>query len=351
MSSTEADDFVRDMFKIIRKNLIKDGLVKVKGLGTFKLIETSARESIDVNTHERITIESRNKITFTPEAIVRDRINSPFAQFESVEIADDTDFSDIDSHYEQQNSAIPPQQLNEVSSTIEDNEPIEEPVDEPSTDEPSTPATPDAPAEVSEILAIPETPDEDNDSGDNNDDGDGGDHHLSHSPRIAMILIALIILALVAYGSYRLGINKGISMASADIQEEVVFTSPDSLNVLATTEEKSDTTDGTTAASVVKKPAQTATTAATEKADEQPLDRYNAYPRVATGAYDIVALDTVVTICQGQTLQSISQCFLGPGMECYVEAFNDGIKTVSPGDKLKIPKVKEKEKVKKYLHH
>lgn len=86
LSQEEADRFVELMFKVLHEGLVNDRQVKVKGLGTFKLTRISARESVDVNTGERITIDGRDKISFNPDASLRDFVNRPFAQFETVTI-------------------------------------------------------------------------------------------------------------------------------------------------------------------------------------------------------------------------------------------------------------------------
>jgi nucleoid-associated protein YgaU len=78
-----------------------------------------------------------------------------------------------------------------------------------------------------------------------------------------------------------------------------------------------------------------------QKQEEKPLTQYNSDPRVKTGAYYIIGTETEVTAKEGQTLRSISKSYLGPGMECYVEAYN-GIKEIKPGQKVKIPKLKMK---------
>lgn len=86
LSQEAADRFVELMFKVLHEGLVNDRQVKVKGLGTFKLTRISARESVDVNTGERITIDGRDKISFNPDASLRDFVNRPFAQFETVTI-------------------------------------------------------------------------------------------------------------------------------------------------------------------------------------------------------------------------------------------------------------------------
>lgn len=86
MSKTASEQFVKSFFDIIAQGVLGDGMVKVKGLGTFKLLQMEDRESVNVNTGERFTIEGHQKISFTPDAELKDRINKPFAAFETVEI-------------------------------------------------------------------------------------------------------------------------------------------------------------------------------------------------------------------------------------------------------------------------
>lgn len=88
-----AERFVQQMFAVLREGIEREKNVKVKSLGTFKITSVNARESVDVNTGERIVIEGRNKITFTPDVVLRDRVNSPFAQFETVVLNEGVDFS------------------------------------------------------------------------------------------------------------------------------------------------------------------------------------------------------------------------------------------------------------------
>lgn len=92
-----AERFVQQMFAVLREGIEREKNVKVKSLGTFKITSVNARESVDVNTGERIVIEGRNKITFTPDVVLRDRVNSPFAQFETVVLNEGVDFSQTES--------------------------------------------------------------------------------------------------------------------------------------------------------------------------------------------------------------------------------------------------------------
>ena len=86
----DSENFVRMFFETIREGLLQDKLVKVKGLGTFKLIEVSDRESVNVNTGERIRIVGHTKVSFTPDNALRDQVNRPFAEFETVVLNEST---------------------------------------------------------------------------------------------------------------------------------------------------------------------------------------------------------------------------------------------------------------------
>lgn len=92
----DADVFVRSVFEIIGEYLQTDKIVKVKGLGTFKLVTVDSRESVDVNTGERILIKEYTKINFTPDPVLRDAVNKPFAQFETVVLYEGTDIADME---------------------------------------------------------------------------------------------------------------------------------------------------------------------------------------------------------------------------------------------------------------
>lgn len=97
LDKESAERFVQQMFAVLREGIEREKNVKVKSLGTFKITSVNARESVDVNTGERIVIEGRNKITFTPDVVLRDRVNSPFAQFETVVLNEGVDFSQTES--------------------------------------------------------------------------------------------------------------------------------------------------------------------------------------------------------------------------------------------------------------
>lgn len=96
LDSSKAETLIKTIFDTISDGLISDGIVKIKGLGTFKIVPVVSRESVNVNTGERVLIEGHGKMTFVPEQSVKDNVNKPFAQFETVVVNDGVDFSDLD---------------------------------------------------------------------------------------------------------------------------------------------------------------------------------------------------------------------------------------------------------------
>lgn len=107
LSLGDASDFVSAMFDVVKEELDgADSSVKIKGFGTFKVSAVGARASVDVNTGERIIIDGRNKISFTPEVLLRDRVNRPFVQFETVVLNDGVDFSEIDEESEEELDSV-----------------------------------------------------------------------------------------------------------------------------------------------------------------------------------------------------------------------------------------------------
>ena len=99
LTQAEAERFIATMFDVAGAGIQEDKLLKMKWLGTFKITSVKDRESVDVNTGERILIEGRDKISFTPDNILKEIINKPFAQFETVVVNDGVDFSDIDEKF------------------------------------------------------------------------------------------------------------------------------------------------------------------------------------------------------------------------------------------------------------
>ncbi len=179
ISRKEADTFVRLFFETISTFLVRDKIVKVKGLGTFKLVEVSDRESVDVNTGQRILISGHSKVSFTPDSTLRDQVNKPFIDFETVILNDDTDIEEMERI---DKTPVPTPTDEDADTTVEavmEEEGIEEievaavaPLPEPeeseSEEEESEDTTPETAEtiEKSEIIepSVAETPEEEEES-------------------------------------------------------------------------------------------------------------------------------------------------------------------------------------------
>jgi len=196
MDKKEADKFVRTVFDIIEEYLLSDHLVKVKGLGTFKLVTVDSRESINVNTGERITIDSHSKISFTPDAVLRDRVNRPFADFETVILNDETKTEDMERVDSPEPEKIEPGEIlaeetivaaspvAEILPTTEP-EPEPEPTPEPEPEPEPEPTPEPAPEPVPEPTPAPGTTDTGN--------GEGG------SKKWMLWLLLLVIALLLCW--------------------------------------------------------------------------------------------------------------------------------------------------------
>ena len=130
LTQAEAERFVSKMFEVANEGLQEDKLLKMKWLGTFKVAAIKDRESVDVNTGERIVIEGRDKISFTPDNILKEIVNKPFAQFETVVVNDGVDFSDIDEKFSLQ--AVPTEPIAaEMPNTIGEQKTAEASIGQP----------------------------------------------------------------------------------------------------------------------------------------------------------------------------------------------------------------------------
>ena len=145
ISQQDAELFIRKMFDVANEGLQADKQVKMKWLGTFKVTSVKDRESVDVNTGERIVIEGRDKISFTPDTILKEIINKPFAQFETVVVNDGVEFDEIDRKFEAEELLAENRQINEA-------EEIPEPLDGSEASDDTSEAT-----DISEIADTSDT--------------------------------------------------------------------------------------------------------------------------------------------------------------------------------------------------
>ena len=439
LKEEEATEFISAMFDIICEQLDgADKQVKVKGLGTFKVTSVGARASVDVNTGERIIIEGRNKISFTPEVMLRDRVNRPFVQFETVVLNDGVDFSEIDNEFNgsKQEVAASDSTVEAANETVADDaeevaeKAVVETIDE-SVAESVVGAEEDKSDVAIEEKASDVVPENEMDQGqkeeakpelknesvpeyghepmseveaDNSDEsqqstvGLSSDESVEKSsddsqqssvessattPQPKEVVVAegckqrnpslmywfsiasFVLLIFIGVGMYFLYEQvKAKNVAIEQLQTKLAMHSmalksaavEPKQGVASKKNIVADTTDAakqvaitdaaeTVAKEEVSKPIEkTYEPPVAEKKKSnvpKPAADYNFDVRVRTGAYIIVGEETSVTVRSGQTLASISKAYLGPGMECYVEVFNNR-KEVKPGDKLRIPKLKIK---------
>lgn len=451
LSQVEAELFIRKMFDVCNQGLEADKQVKIKWLGTFKVQATKDRESINVNTGERFTIEGRDKLTFTPDNILKEIVNKPFAQFETVVVNDGVDFDEIDEKFGEEQTEDAPSEVidfldeeeaatptpdvvviesekekekekeDELSKQIaleqakleklkqakleqeriqkeklekekQEQERLEQERLEQekleqerleqerlkqekleqerlelakqqqalkATVEPAVPAT-------------NETEEEDEET--------SNSHHIV-IPRYLVVAVCLIVVALIG-GMGWFAFNYGqmtaqrdhlamqlsqyhqnpakkapVNAVAAPLSQEQKLRQKaieDSIRMAKTAEavklaEQSD--EASDKAENAKQDEAKAKAKAAAKDEEKVASKtessahYDKDVRVRTGAYRIVGVAQTVTVGAGQTLEQISNRYLGSGMECYVEALN-GTGTVKAGQKIKIPKLELKKKKK-----
>lgn len=443
LSQIEAELFIRKMFDVCHQGLAADKIVKMRWLGTFKVTSVKERESVDVNTGERIVIEGRDKISFTPDNILKEIVNKPFAQFETVIVNDGVDFESIDKKYEdsledeeQEESLEKPKPIIEVVEPTET--PLPDVVSEETTQAEAVSSSEPTTSGVIDFLDVPENPSEDSsvvvvgedstiepqttvsqevpteeisssvsddiqaDSREENSNAeieaetdaeieadDEVEIRRRHFiiPKYVVIIASFTLLLLIGglgwfafnYGQmaaqrdhlelqlaqYKTDKNVVAKPANVKSQEQLLQEKArqDSLRMAKANDaiKAAERADSLKSAAVDKemsvknlkadeKSAELKKKSATDKKRDKAAehakvvsDKYDSDPRVRTGAYRIVGVDQVVTVGEHQTMAALSKRYLGPGMECYIEALN-GTSTIKSGQKVKIPKLELKKK-------
>ena len=457
LSQIEAELFIRKMFDVCHQGLAADKIVKMRWLGTFKVTSVKERESVDVNTGERIVIEGRDKISFTPDNILKEIVNRPFAQFETVIVNDGVDFESIDKKYEdsledeeQEESLEKPKPIIEVVESTET--PLPDVVSEETTQAEAVSSSEPTTSGVIDFLDVPENPSEDSsvvvigedstiepqttvsqevpteeipssvsddiqaDSREENSNAEikaetdaeiGADAEIEAEtdaeieaddeveirrrhfiiPKYVVIIASFTLLLLIGglgwfafnYGQmaaqrdhlelqlaqYKTDKNVVAKPANVKSQEQLLQEKArqDSLRMAKANDaiKAAERADSLKSAAVDKeisvknlktdeKSAELKKKSATDKKQDKAAehakvvsDKYDSDPRVRTGAYRIVGVDQVVTVGEHQTMATLSKRYLGPGMECYIEALN-GTSTIKSGQKIKIPKLELKKK-------
>ena len=379
----EASQFVNELFFLIQKSLDEDKIVKVKGLGTFKIIDVDDRESVDVNTGDRVLIEGHGKITFTPDVLMKELVNKPFSQFETVVLKDGVDFNEAENTVQTEEPAIPDEIEDTSAPLVEfvtEEELPEKPVE---TKEPEAPVTPlksdepapSAPSAPSEPMTE-ETPSEEKEA--SNED-ESSEQDVSSDQDVAAeeeeeviieeeesafkkywkwIAIAIATLAVGILIGYLMGNRSTVPQTPENPSVEAVDSmavkslpaETDSVDVELSDEEEEELEEEDSEEEAEEVEDAQADKAPEATAEERPLDKWEAMDiRVQTGAYRILGTDTVVKAKAGDNLTRIGNRLLGPGMECYLEVYN-GIAPGTPltaGQEIKIPKVELKKKKKK----
>ena len=424
LKRTEAELFIRQFVGVINDGLKNDKSVKVKGLGTFKVQAVSARKSVDVNTGEAIVIEGRDKISFTAEAVMRDLVNAPFAQFETVIVNDGVDFSEIDAKNQADNTeakeptpAVEPTPVAEPEPAVVEPTPVAEP--EPAVVEPAPVAEPEptvveaapaaepeptvepapaaepeptvepAPVAEPEPAVVEPTPIVEPTPAVEDSDSDTDELEAkSKSYKNTIIVLAsslacVVILAVVGFVYMFSQIEKRdnriahLETQTATLADRMMKThmSPapaanqpaandEADNILAANEQKIEAAQKADKENNLKTAEAKPEPKAEPKAATKPTaeakahaaksapsilsqSAYDKDPRVRTGAYVITGIANTVTVKAGQTMSSLSKTYLGPGMECYLEAVNGGNRELKAGEKIKIPALKTKKSLKK----
>lgn len=423
LTIAEAERFIKQMFDVANESVQTDKLLKIKWLGTFKVTSVKDRESVNVNTGERIVIEGREKISFTPDNILKEIVNKPFAQFETVVVGDGVEFSDIDAKYEEETRIedVAQEAKQQVESTTEPvQEVVKDTVSQGKGEAVETQSIESLPSDIGEdvvdVEAEAETVEKgpstvvkeatdttEKDASDTTEDNSiapteedvtttpeenatiskpqdysNHNHHMIAIPK-AVVFVALAVIVLLMAGMSWFAFSYGKMSAQRDhlasqldklneyqvkpqiAREPKTPTSPiitvtahdDSIKTAMREQKEQAKADSIRKAEqrlVQKAKADSIAKAKAtlQQAENQPSvsTSYDSDVRIRTGAYRIVGVAQTVTVKKGQTLASLSKLYLGSGMECYVEAVN-ACRTVQEGQKVKIPKLELKKKLKK----
>ena len=378
LDDKESHRFIKAIFDVIQEGLDEDKIVKVKGLGTFKIIEVDDRESINVNTGERVLIEGHSKLTFTPDSVMKEIVNKPFSQFETVILNEGVDFPEpaveepaaediiADEPAEDKEKIVEPQIDNKVAEQSVEEEPVaektvaEEPVaEEPVAEEPvaEEPVAEEPVAEepVAEDSVVEFTDDNDNvQSGEENSVEESVFETSNNNSILRWILSGVAVLLLILgaayggylYGRYELSEEIAYKQMKADLKTAEITTKKAQAAIKkdSVAQEVDATKIG--AMSIDNKDESANDEAKTETAKTS-SDKYEDMDiRVRTGAYRIIGEDRTVKAKAGQTVEDIATKLLGPGMSCYVEVYNglDGKATLKEGQTIKIPKLELKKR-------
>ena len=355
LQQRDANQFATEMFAVILQRLQEGDQVKVKGLGTFKIISVEARESISVRTGERVVIEGHDKVSFTPDNMMKELVNKPFSQFETVVLNDGVAFSDMEEQPEEEPLETietpietPAETLVETPTEIEQ-EPVLEVVEEEQPVVVEQPVVEEEPALEEEPLVVVADDEEPEES----------TFIRPWMKWAAASVLVLVLMAVSALGGYHYALQEVADhgeneaeiliasdlMASAPVQKEEQVAKDTSV-VDSTMKTQVKAPD----IKPVDKPEVKPEPKPEVKPEQKPAEEIDPYAakdeRVRLGAYRIVGTKEIVEVQAGQTFYSICKAHLGPDMQCYVEVYNDLPQNpkVKVGQKIKIPQLQLKKR-------
>lgn len=339
LTQKEANKFATEMFSIIQQRLEEDELVKIKGFGTFKIINVEARESVSVRTGERVMIDSHAKVTFTPDTVMKELVNKPFSQFETVVLNDGVEFDDVAEDNEEDVAPVedvisPVEELPVVEMAQVEEEPqIEE---EPQVEEtPMVKLAEDEPVEEEPVA-----------------DEEPVEEESSWKKWLLAVAVVLVLMGLSAYGGYYYAMQKMSAQKTetATIKKDEVATPEKPVDSVAVAKDTVVAAPVEVAQTEVKAEESVKKEETVKQEVKEPAEEPDPYAakdeRVRLGAYRIVGTAEEVKVLPGQTFYSICRAHLGPDMQCYVEVYNNLPKDpkIKEGQVIKIPKLKLKKK-------
>ena len=338
-----AESFVSQFFDVVKEGLDADKQVKVKGFGTFKVVTVKPRESINVRTGERVVIESHDKVNFTPDATMKELVNRPFSQFETVELKDDVDFEDIP--HDEEPAVEEPVVEEPVTEEAVTEEPVveeavtEEPTEEPVVEKPVVEETvteepieesvveepvAEKPTEETKITPLVASTPEDKPEETIATDVVGNSEKQQEENPVKKSNLWIKILAIVAVLALCFIIGRWLGQRMATSEEEP--------------QEVAAVVDTTANDSIV--------TEEVQPKDGLDLEKLNSNPKIKQGAYRIVGVENEVTLREGQTMESYCVRTLGGiAMLLYCQVLNDTTE-LGAGATMKIPKLELKSKSK-----
>lgn len=383
LAQRDASQFASEVFAVILQGLEKDGQVKVKGLGTFKIISVEARESISVRTGERVVIEGHEKVTFTPDSVMKELVNKPFSQFETVVLNEGVEFEDLDALETEEELAKADEEIDEMAAVEE--QPAVASVLEFSNSESiskiETEQEPEAdvePENVSDLVVEPEHEPESEPESESETEPESEtefEPDSGHKPEVSPILESfvddeeessqwwkwpliilgiLVLMGLSAFGGYHYAMCKVASEQEKTAVKEPVAVKPVAIDSVPV-QKDSVLAEPVETVPVEEPKAEQKTEPKVEPESKsepkvEPKSEVDPYAakdeRVRLGAYRIVGTEKEIKIAEGQTFYSICRAHLGPDMECYVEVYNDLPRNpkLKTGQIIKIPKLESKKK-------